>query len=604
MFVYVLSVPISEQRIGKDAEPHTNEGNPVGHKVTTRMKKFSGLMIIGALVLSGCSFSADTPDETSAAAQVLHQGMTPVNNLDPQFRSGAGGAHIMLAGLLEGLVVVEPGGDVVPGAATSWEISDDGTIYTFAINPEAQWSNGDPVTAQDFVWNWQRLLTPGEAGTEARAYEASVGVVGASEFFAGATTDFSTVGVKALSDEELEFTLVRPNPDFLSTLALHWGLPLHPATVEEFPDTWATPENWVGNGAYVLDEFRLNAGATLVPNEKYWNRDEYHLDEWDFRFSDGGDTAQLLAFQSGEIDVMRVEADLSAVTSDPDLLEQLVAAPANQIRSLQLMSSKNEALQDVRVREALSMAIDREALASIQAPDVPGTSLVPDAVPGSEDVAQTDYDPERARELLADAGYADGAGMPTITILTSQAAPFLEAIGEMWNKELGVTFSLDVVEAGVYVEKRAQLHEADYAGFYYINYSLTPPTAYRAATSAAGQRWSTFLLPADATAEYQAIGADTALSPQDKSSAQAEIIAQHAPKEWNAYVKALAAAEKMSAGEEQNAALLDAASKLEAVYARIPVLWGGYNLLVSSTVKGLEPWATSSVFSTKGVTIG
>lgn len=576
--------------------------------ITKRRTALAALLLAGSMVvLAGCGFAGNgepSATEGPAMEQILRQGTGPVSNLDPQFRTGAGGAHIMLGGLLEGLVVVEPGGEVVPGAAESWDVSEDGLVYTFTMNPDATWSNGDPVVADDFVWNWQRLLTPVAAGGEARAYEAQTGVVGASQFLAGATTDFSTVGVKALEPETLEFTLTKPNPDFLNMLALHWGLPLNPATVEAFPDAWATPENWVGNGAYVLEDFRINAGATLVRNPEYWNSDAYNLETWEFRFSDGGDTAQILAFQAGEIDVLRVESDLSAVTSDPDLLAQLVSAPANQIRSLQLMSSKNEALQDVRVREALSLAIDREALAALQAPDVPGTSLVPEAVPGSDAMTQTGYDPDKARDLLADAGYADGKGMPTVTILTSQAAPFLEAIGEMWREELGVTFALDVVEAGVYVEKRAQLHEADYAGFYYINYSITPATAYRAATSASGQRWSTFLLPTAATEQYKATNADAALAPADKTAALNQILKDSAPAEWKAYLAALAKAEAMDAGEAQDKALLKAASTLESVYARIPVLWGGYTLVVAPTVQGLEPWATSTVFSTKGVRIG
>lgn len=574
-------------------------------KHSTRMGALIGILLAGSMVtLAGCSFTEPDPVETGPAAeQILRQGMGPVSNLDPQFRTGAGGAHIMLAGLLEGLVVVEPGGEIIPGAAASWDVSEDGLTYTFEMNPDAVWSNGDQVVAEDFVWNWQRLLTPPVGEGQARAYEAQMGVVGASAFLAGTTTDFSTVGVKALDPETLEFTLTKPNPDFLSMLALHWGLPLHPATVDEFPDAWATPENWVGNGAFVLEDFQINASATLVRNETYWDTESYFLDTWEFRFADGGDTAQILAFQGGEIDVLRVESDLSAVTADPDLLAQLVSAPSNQIRSLQLMSSKNEALQDVRVREALSLAIDRDALAALQTPDVPGTSLVPDAVPGFDTVTQTGYDPDKARELLAEAGYEDGVGMPTVTILTSQAAPFLEAIGEMWRSELGVTFALDVVEAGVYVEKRAQLHEADYAGFYYINYSVTPATPFRAATSASGQRWSTFLLPAAETEQYKALVADTAMAPADRTAALNAIIEESAPDEWNAYLEALADAEDMEAGEAQDAALLEAASALEAVYARLPVLWGGYNLIVSPNVEGLRPWATSSVFSTKGVRI-
>ncbi|WP_165367667.1 peptide ABC transporter substrate-binding protein [Phytoactinopolyspora endophytica] len=395
----------------------------------------------------------------------------PVTHLDPAVQGNSSFGQILMIGLWEGLVVIDADdpSQVLPGAAESWDISDDGLTYTFHLRDNTRWSNGDPVTAGDFEWNWKRILTPGVAGEGSPSFKpTTLSVVGAEAYSTGESEDFSAVGARAVDDATFEITLETPDPDAVLKLAQYLGLPLHPATAEELGEAWLDPQNWVSNGAYILDDFRVNQGAVLLPNEHYWDADNYHLDRWEISFNDGGTTADLLSYQQGEIDITgRIEDDLEAVTSS-DVADELVSSPTNQVRQLVVMNSHNPALHDVRVRHALAISIDREALGELATPAVAGPSRVPEAVPGYDEDAQIPFDPDQAATLLEEAGYPGGEGMPTVTLLDFQNSPWVEAIAQMWRDNLGINAELDIVEIGVYGDKREQVHNENYTGFWVI----------------------------------------------------------------------------------------------------------------------------------------
>ncbi|NED97879.1 peptide ABC transporter substrate-binding protein [Phytoactinopolyspora alkaliphila] len=534
----------------------------------------------------------------------LRQSMIPVTHLDPAVSGNSSFGQIMMIGLWEGLVVIDADdpSQVLPGVAESWDISNDGLTYTFHLRSDATWSNGDPVTVSDFEWNWKRILTPGIAGEGAPSFNASTTrIVGAGAYMNGETTDFTTVGVTALDDATFELTLEEPNPDFLIHLAGYWALPLHPATVEELGEAWLDPENWVSNGAYVLDSFRVNQGAVLLPNEHYWDADSYYLDRWEVTFNDGGTTADLLAYQQGEIDITgRIEDDLEAVTTS-DVADELMTSPTNQVRRLIVMNSKNPALHDVRVRQALAMSIDREALAGVAKPAVAGNSLVPSAVPEYDQVPGIEYNVDQAQSLLQDAGYADGEGMPTVSLLDFQQSPWVEAIAQMWRENLNINVELDIVEIGVYVEKRDAVHPEDYTGFYIQNGAINPPTFLATAQSAipgAPTINGTNLVPPE-------IGEDV-LAAQENGTAPADVYAmiegnRHPELEECVTLLREAIGERDEA--TQNDLLIQASTAWNETYTLIPVLWGGYNLLVKPRVQNLKPWIYPTIFTTKGVTI-
>lgn len=586
-----------------------NENQPI-----RRRTFLAGTLAVVGAAATACGFSndgdsrsADDSGDAPSSGGTLRMSMLPVAEIDPAITGGASNGQIIMTGLWEGLVVLDADdtAGVLPGVAESWDVSDDLLTYTFHLRADAKWSNGDPVTAADFEWNWRRILTPGIAGENAPSYnQGNVRVVGAGDYMNGVTTDFAEVGVRALDEATFEIRLEVPNPTILLHLAHYQFLPLHPPTVEELGDhAWLDPDSWVSNGAYVLDSFRINQGAVLLRNEHYWDAENYHLDRWEVVFNDGGTTADLLSYQADEIDITgRIEDDLEAVTTS-DVADELMAAPPNQIRQLIILNSRNTTLSDVRIREALSRAIDREALGEISAPAVPGGSMVPDVIEGSDQIPGVEFDVDGARGLLEDAGFPNGEGLPTITLMDYQSSPWVEAIGQMWTDNLGVSVTVDNIERGLFIEQIKQIQAEDYIGFYALNTSVSPPVLQSAA-----QR----IAPAAPTANVAGIN----LVPPDVADRFLDAVAGGAtPDELlaildgNRYPEAQAAVDLAVQAlaepdpDAQHELLIECAIARDAAFVEIPVLWGGYNLLVNPRVANLKLWPFTSVLSTKGVHI-
>jgi oligopeptide transport system substrate-binding protein len=434
-----------------------------------------------AVTLSGCGFSDDSGGGKPGTVTMEY---TNVSSLDPQRVSW--GMWLDASALLEGLVVLNAKGDgVEPGVAEKWEPSADKRTYTFHLR-DATWSDGKPVTAKDFEWSYQRLLTPSsaQAGTTqgAASYLPSLGLKGAQEFLTGALTDWSQVGVKATDDKTLVLTLAAPNTDFLIGLTHPSMLPLPRHVVEAKPQEWQKPESWVGNGPFTVKSWTVNSSMTLVPNEHYWDKGNVTLSQVDLNLTEDPKQAGV-HFTSKDADIVSLPpADLPRFQEDDALAKQLVSIPDAFSNYLAVLHSQNPALEDVRVREALSLAMDREKIVKTCADCRPSYSLVPEkSVPGAREAAGVTEDVKRAKQLLADAGYPGGAGLPQVHILANQANPMLEAIVDNWQRNLGITAAVDVVETGVYVERRDQLQPADYIGFY--SGSFAAPPTWRAWTA-------------------------------------------------------------------------------------------------------------------------
>jgi ABC-type oligopeptide transport system substrate-binding subunit len=576
---------------------------------------------LAAAASSACGFSNDNSssgdddqaedsapaadDDGDAMGGVLKLSLKPVAHIDPAIVGNAANGEIMMVGLWEGLVVHDPDDPsaVLPGVAETWDVSDDGLTYTFHLRSDASWSTGDPVTANDLEWNWKRLLTPGIGGENDPSYNhALAGVVNADKYMSGEISDFAEVGVTAVDEATLEIVIEAPNADFMIQMAEYRYLPLHPATVEELGDhEWLDPANWVSNGAYVLQDFRVNQGAVLAPNEHYWDRANYHLERIEVSFNDGGTTADLLAYQESEIHIThRIEDDIEAVTTS-DVASELISTPPNQIRQLIVMNSRNLALHDVRVRKALSLAIDRQLLGEISKPAVTGNSMIPEIVANSDLVPGVEDDPEAAAALLAEAGFPGGEGMPTIQIMQNQPNPWVEAIAQMWLETLNVKVAIDMVETAVLIEKRLELHDEDYTGFYAINTSVSPPTLQMAAqrtvpSVATIGVYAQNLMPPEAAQEF--------LDAQNAGAALPDLIAIADENRYPEPNEAITLARQGLAETDPDAQrdlLVSAAIARDESYCEIPVLWGGYNLLVKPQVKDIRLIPFTSVLTTKGV---
>lgn len=582
-------------------------------QMTRRTFLSVALASAGGAALSGCGVfdsGSNGKNNGKGGTDTLRQIMAPVPHLDPAMTgSGSATGNLLQTGLMEGLVLRDPddSSKVLPGAAKSWDISADGTVYTFHLR-SAKWSNGDPVTADDFAWNWQRLLSP--ATTANVQYKTSANadvfaVVGAADFHGGAEKDFSKVGVKALDASTVEFRLTAPSPLFLHVLAEWRTLPVNRKMLAKHPQNWLDPAAFIGNGPYVLSRWNANDGATLTRSASYWDAASYPVKTWNVTFNDAGDTISVVRFNSNETDLFMIQGDPGAVLADKSLRKDLVTGPASQFKCLIALSSKNPLLEDIRIRRALSLAIDRDAVAKVAAPDLAGGSLVPRGVPGYQQVKQTKLDVDQAKQLLADAGHPGGKGMPVINLLNGQPTPWLEAIGGMWQKNLGVTAKVDIVDPGVFNERRTAVQPANYVGFCFGYFGLTPPTLYKAVTWTV-QNLASFALPGSAAEQYQALLADKKLAPADQAAQLQHILDTRAYPEYQHFVDLMKQAKAAANNEAQLQRLsVEALNAREDACIAIPVLWSGYTFMVKPSIKNLKITSyPDRVFTLRKVTVG
>lgn len=584
------------------ARPVTHRLQPwpgVSRREFLRVSGLVGLAAGGGWALSGCGLSGDDDPASDEGGEngrkVLRMTFVPVEILDPQVITQ--GMWILTRGVLEGLVMQNADGtDVVPAMAESWDVSDDLLTYTFHIRADAKWSNGDPVTAGDFERTYQRLFTPtsgGAGGTTLgqNSYQATTGIKGAVEYLGGATEDWSEVGVVASSDSELVLTLATPNPDFLLALTHPSLLPLHMDTVEEMPDGWQVPPNFVSNGPYAVESFVANSSIGLVPNEEYWDRDSVTLDAIEVTQVDPGAAAGTLTvpYENNETDIVQLtEPDAHRFQEDPELADHLQSVDTYSVGYLATLRSQHPALEDVRVRRALSISLDREQIAGTVPGGRPGLSLPHDEVVGWDESLAVEENLDEAKQLLADAGYPDGEGLPQVRILQGVDSPVVDAVIDQWNNRLGIDALNDRVEAGVYVERRWQVQEGDYIGFYWGTFAGLPtlPTYV-------GALWSPldiqkFSLPGEIWGQYQQLEADTEMDGAAKAEQLDALLREHASEGAHEMAQLVSEAQSELDETTRQQMYLEAARIREDEYLYFAVVWLAAFFAVRPSVTGMQ----------------
>ncbi|WP_147918209.1 peptide ABC transporter substrate-binding protein [Ruania zhangjianzhongii] len=574
-----------------------------GRTAPRRRAGAAALTVSAALVLAGCNLfggGATDGEGDGGASSGGHITIQSENfaHIDPHTVSF--GMWLLQQGVLEGLVLQTlDGTDVRPGVAQEWEVSEDGMTYTFHLNPEASWSNGEPVTADDFTWTYERLLDPdrgaGGPGVQQTTYQARMGIENATAFNSGEVEDFDEVGVKAIDESTLEFTLEAPNPGFLMGLTHPSLLPLYPEAVES-EDDWQQPENWVGNGPYNLTDWVANSSMRLERNEEYWDAENVALDSIDVQLIEQGSINTTVPYENGEVDIQDLSepAQIATFINDPELADQLYVLENSSTHYLTLLRSRNTVLEDPQIRSALSLGLGREEIAGISETNQPASTLVSPLVPGwDESIAAHDqmWGEEAVAEgqrLLAEAGYPDGEGLPTINLLAAADFPELDAMVDTWQTNLGITVNKDVVEAGVYVERRAELHEEDYVGFWYGSFGGLSTWSHQVQ-----QLWNPtftreFALNADGYAQYLEVNQNSDLSLTDRNDQLEEILATESAPEAQAYAERVADASETAVVAEQNAILAEAATLREESEVSIPVFWGSAVMVAQPRVQGLE----------------
>ena len=425
----------------------------------------TALMCLSWLV-AGCG-KPESRVDVGNREQILHIGnKAEPQELDPHIVEGTG-EHDIIMSLLEGLTIENPKTlEPEPGAAKSWEISPDGLVYTFHMREEARWSNGDPVTAHDFYNSYKRILTPSLAS---RYGYMLYPIKNAKRFNEGAITDFNEVGVKALDAATFQVTLESPTAYFLAMTAQHYTYwPVHLPTLEKHGDpykrgnNWTRPGNYVGNGPFVLKDWKVNEIVKVVKSETYWDRATVKLREINFYPIESIETEER-AFRSGQLHITE-EVPLSKIPEYREKQSNLIRIDPYLGVYLYRLNVTRPFLKDPRVRRALALAVDRKAIVEriTRGGQQPAYFYTPPDTRGYTSPAAHEYNPEKARQLLVEAGHPGGKDLPKMQILfnTSESHKAIaEAVQQMWNKELGIEVELVNQEWKVYLDTE---HKLDY----------------------------------------------------------------------------------------------------------------------------------------------
>lgn len=430
------------------------------------------LPVLLALLLAGCAPDEDTATRSAREGVLIINNSAEPAGLDPQVVTGVLESRIVSA-LFEGLVEPNPRTlEPEPAVAERWTLSDDGRTWTFHLRASARWSNGDPVTAEDFAFSYRRILSPGLASEYAWMLFA---VRGARDFNAGKTADFSSVGIRAIDARTLQVELDHPTPYFLQLLCHHSWLPVHPPTIlahgpiDAKHGRWTQPGKLVGNGAFTLESWEVARRITVRRNPLYWDAANVALSGVQFRAISDLYTEER-AFRGGELHITGavppykvhrlLAAKSPALRVDPYLSVSYIRVNT-QVRDNPAVA---KALADVRVRRALGMVLDRQLMAEkvLRAGESPALGMTPPGTAGYVSRHAWSQDRDEARRLLAAAGYPGGKGFPALEYLTNTSEGSIlaaQAYQEMWRRELGIEVVIRNQEWKIYLQS---LNKGDY----------------------------------------------------------------------------------------------------------------------------------------------
>ncbi len=425
------------------------------------------------------------------------------HTLDPQQMSWMHDIRIADC-LFEPLLVLSvPDLELQPGAAASWAVSEDGLTYTFHLRENGRWSNGDPVKASDFIYAWRRALLPGSAAQysmlffdisgardffdwrarEIDAYLDNPGQRTSEELMRDVHEHFAaTVGLRAINDLTLEVRLEHPVPYFPQLVSFATFAPVHEPSVARLTavqsrtgliqtdPAWTRPGVMVSNGPYMLESWRPEQRLELAPNPYYHARDQVANAGIVEHITSNEQTA-LLLYQQGQVHW------LPDIPTAKPIVAQLLAADRADTHVIpaagtyfynfnclpKLPSGQLNPLADPRVRRAFSMAIDRKTIVDQvtrlgDRQPIARTFIPPDALPDYQPPIEAgiDYNPTRARELLAEAGYPDGVGLDGLSILYNTGAgheTIAQQIQAVWRQQLGVSVKLEAMESKVFGQR-------------------------------------------------------------------------------------------------------------------------------------------------------
>ncbi len=424
------------------------------------------ILNLRAALLLGATLLASSP---ALAEAVLHRGNAGEPQTLDQAHTSINIEEFILKDLYEGLTVYDASGKIVPGAAETWDLSDDGLTYTFKLRADAKWSDGSPLTAEDFVFSYQRVEDPKTAAGYANilypiknAEKVNKGEVPPAE-----------LGVKAIDEKTLEVTLERPTPFFLELLAHQTALPVSKASVEKNGADFVKPGTMVSNGAFKLVSHVPNDNLVVEKNASYWDAANVKLDKVIFYPIDD-QAASVRRFEAKEMDLVY---NFSA-----DQIDRLRGAYGDQVHVSPTLATyyyafdtRQEPYSDVRVRQALSMAVDRDFLAKeiYSGSQIPAYSMVPPGIETYGEPSKADFGTmsqldreDKAVALMKEAGHGEG-GKPLNIEIRYNTNPNHErvatAVADMWKNTFGANVSLvnlDVSSHYAYLQEGGKFNVA------------------------------------------------------------------------------------------------------------------------------------------------
>ncbi len=405
---------------------------------------------LGSLFLHGCQRSADRADI------VIINGSEP-ESLDPAIATVQGDLRLVRA-LFEGVVRLNPRtAEPEPGLAARWEISSDGRVYTFFLRSNLVWSTGEPITSEDVVYSWRRVLNPATAADYAgQLYFVRNG----REFNTGRIRDPAELGILAIDPHTVRVELVSPTPFFLALCTFPTLAVVPRQAIEKHGDRWVLGRPLPVNGPYTLDYWQLQDRVRMRKNPRYWDAAATRTEVVDFLSMDSANTA-LNLYETGQADILW---DKSLVPSE--VLDVLRQRPdCHQFSYLGTFFLRINVTRppytNALVRRALALAIDRRRIVEriTRGGEQPARHLTPRGIPGYEPPDGLDHNLTAARRALADAGYPGGRGFPTLRYLLTN--PRVEQqiaveLQSMWQ-ELGLRVELRQNEMKVYQSAQTAL---------------------------------------------------------------------------------------------------------------------------------------------------
>lgn len=407
------------------------------------------------MLLAGCARSEPKAD------LVVINGPDP-ETLDPALGTSLEGLRV-IAGLFEGLTRNDPvTSRAIPGLAKSWEITHGGKILTFHLRDNLMWSPGDPITADDVVYSWLRVLNPDTAAEYAgQLFYIKNGL----SYVSGKIKDPSLVGVHAIDSKTVRVELEHPTPFFLDLCAFQTLAVVPRKMIEKYGDDWMRARPLPTSGPYLLDQWRLNDKIRLVKNPYYWDAANTKSDVIDLLPISAASTA-LNLYQAGDVDVIwdrdNLPYELTDILSKRPDFHTFPYLATYFIRC----NTTRPPFNDARVRKAFALTIDKRRLVERFLPggEEPADHFVPNGTANYDPAPGLGYDPDLARKLLAEAGYPGGKGFPSVSYLIDAASGGGQIhvklgveMQHMWEEQLGVRVEIRQMEKRVYLVAQNRL---------------------------------------------------------------------------------------------------------------------------------------------------